>query len=182
MSSHGRTPSLKGRILVSAGVSRDVLAEGLKTAARILSSAGIAAEWTVCRTRERAARCNGAVRPDEVFVQILPMPRQTDGSLGSAITGREGRMGRYARVYWDGVRDTADFVSARRSAVLGHVLAHEIGHLLLGRDSHSDSGLMRGDWGPRVLRRMSDQPLLFDGRQRRRISRLAPTSLELCCN
>ena len=29
---------------------------------------------------------------------------------------------------------------------MAHVMAHEIGHLLLGRDSHGRSGLMSADW------------------------------------
>jgi hypothetical protein len=29
--------------------------------------------------------------------------------------------------------------------VLGHVVAHELGHLLLGRGTHSAAGLMRAD-------------------------------------
>src|SRR5689334_15085747 len=35
------------------------------------------------------------------------------------------------------------------SVVLGTVLAHEIGHLLLGRNSHSATGIMRARWQSR---------------------------------
>jgi hypothetical protein len=31
---------------------------------------------------------------------------------------------------------------------LGHVMAHEVGHLLLGAHSHSRTGLMSADWLP----------------------------------
>ena len=31
--------------------------------------------------------------------------------------------------------------------VLGIVMAHEIGHLLLGRGAHSSAGIMSGRWG-----------------------------------
>jgi hypothetical protein len=31
---------------------------------------------------------------------------------------------------------------------LGHAMAHEIGHLLIGVNSHSDQGLMRPEWNP----------------------------------
>jgi hypothetical protein len=37
---------------------------------------------------------------------------------------------------------------ASASAILGHVLAHEIGHVLLGTTKHSDSGLMKAWWTP----------------------------------
>ena len=32
------------------------------------------------------------------------------------------------------------------SAILGHAMAHELGHLLLGMNSHSPTGLMRAHW------------------------------------
>ena len=31
---------------------------------------------------------------------------------------------------------------------LGHVMAHEVGHLLLGGHSHAATGLMTPDWNP----------------------------------
>jgi hypothetical protein len=31
---------------------------------------------------------------------------------------------------------------------LGHVMAHEVGHLLLGTSSHTPTGLMIADWHP----------------------------------
>jgi len=36
--------------------------------------------------------------------------------------------------------------------ILGHVIAHEIGHVLLNLENHhSPAGIMRGEWNPRVL-------------------------------
>jgi hypothetical protein len=32
---------------------------------------------------------------------------------------------------------------------LGHIIAHEVGHLLIGANSHADEGLMRPNWNPR---------------------------------
>ena len=34
----------------------------------------------------------------------------------------------------------------RRAQVLAIAIAHEIGHLLLPPDAHSETGLMRADW------------------------------------
>jgi hypothetical protein len=36
--------------------------------------------------------------------------------------------------------------------ILGRVMAHEITHLLLGSESHSEIGLMRGQWSADDLR------------------------------
>ncbi len=35
--------------------------------------------------------------------------------------------------------------------ILGHAAAHEIGHLLLGSNSHSPQGLMRARWSRQDL-------------------------------
>jgi hypothetical protein len=44
------------------------------------------------------------------------------------------------------VKDAIRKNPRRAPAVLGHVLAHEIGHVLQGVARHSDSGLMKGRW------------------------------------
>src|SRR5258706_36926 len=34
-----------------------------------------------------------------------------------------------------------------KAQILGHAIAHEVGHLLLNQQVHSEHGIMRGDWG-----------------------------------
>jgi len=48
-----------------------------------------------------------------------------------------------------------------RAVVLGHALAHEVGHLLLGKDSHSPNGVMRALWTEKELLNASAARLLF---------------------
>jgi hypothetical protein len=49
-----------------------------------------------------------------------------------------------ANVYADRIRTLA--TGKEFEAILGRVLAHELGHLLLGRNAHSPAGLMRARW------------------------------------
>jgi hypothetical protein len=37
-------------------------------------------------------------------------------------------------------------MSTASYVILGHAIAHEIGHVLLGSSEHSSSGLMRAQW------------------------------------
>ena len=63
--------------------------------------------------------------------------RPDRATLGMAIPG--------ARLVWvfvGRVEFLAAWCSARPSDVLGHVIAHEIGHVLLGLGAHSSAGLM----------------------------------------
>jgi hypothetical protein len=57
--------------------------------------------------------------------------------------------------------------------MLGLVLAHEIGHLLLPYGSHSETGIMRGQWGVQKLPRVGLQALGFTPFQAQEIRRRA---------
>jgi hypothetical protein len=45
--------------------------------------------------------------------------------------------------------------------LLGHVLCHELAHLLAGMDAHSPEGLMKARWSLRDLQEMGRRPLRF---------------------
>jgi hypothetical protein len=51
---------------------------------------------------------------------------------------------------------------AGSGAFLGHVMAHEIAHVLEGTDHHSAEGVMKAQWGNADIRRMLSGPLPFD--------------------
>jgi hypothetical protein len=50
---------------------------------------------------------------------------------------------------------------AARAVVLGHLIAHEIGHLLLGPGRHSSTGIMSFPWSQSVLRQIARAHLSF---------------------
>ncbi len=58
---------------------------------------------------------------------------------------------------------------ADAAQILGHTIAHEIGHLLLNVQAHSASGIMRSDWNLLDLRDASYGYLVFTTRQARAI-------------
>ena len=47
------------------------------------------------------------------------------------------------------------------AALLVHVLAHEIAHVLTQATDHSDAGILKGRWSPTEIRAMSSAPLRF---------------------
>jgi hypothetical protein len=55
-------------------------------------------------------------------------------------------------VYADRVAALAGGTDADRVSLLGLVIAHEIGHLLMGTNRHSTPGLMRAAWSHREVR------------------------------
>lgn len=55
--------------------------------------------------------------------------------------------------------------------LLGHVMAHEIGHLLLKSSAHSSEGLMRADFRPADLKKAAQRQLKFSLSQSQAIRR-----------
>ena len=68
-----------------------------------------------------------------------------DGVLGYAAVASEG-MGRIAYAIYDRVRSTARQLARNDGDLLGYVMTHEIGHLLLPRGPQPESGVMKGRW------------------------------------
>jgi hypothetical protein len=101
-------------------------------------------------------------------------PPQTAGpssldAMGRAFLGKEGN-GYLADAYFQSVRELSDFHGADAAALLGVVIAHELGHLLLG-PGHSPNGVMRSAWGGRELRAVGQRWLKFNRDQRDKMQR-----------
>ena len=48
--------------------------------------------------------------------------------------------------FYERIEDTAMLLGLDSGLLLGHVIAHEMGHVLLPDDSHPQTGLMRAAW------------------------------------
>jgi hypothetical protein len=59
---------------------------------------------------------------------------------------RETNRGWLATLFSDRIDQAAARVGVEPGTLLGRVLAHEVGHLLLGTDYHGDAGVMLGEW------------------------------------
>ena len=86
--------------------------------------------------------------------------RFADGVLGVAAVASEG-MGRIAYAIYDRVTRTAAMAGINEGDLLGFVMAHEIGHLLLPHGSQPENGLMRGRWEIRDFQRTDVSTLEF---------------------
>jgi hypothetical protein len=72
-------------------------------------------------------------------------------------------------VYYESALGFAKYDQAEFEApiVLGCAIAHEIGHLLLGPNRHSVSGIMRARWDRRDIREELQGAMLFTPQQAR---------------
>src|SRR5262249_54227570 len=69
--------------------------------------------------------------------------------------------GTLATIYADRVAWLAGEAGADMPTLLGFAIAHEIGHLPLGTNAHSGTGLMRALWSRAQLRRNDTADWLF---------------------
>ena len=85
-----------------------------------------------------------------------------DFVFGEAFLGEDGR-GQYCDVFFDRLRQSQeDFDLA---LLLGAVSAHELGHLLLGSNSHSRTGIMEPRWKKESVGKIEKGMLQFTKEQ-----------------
>jgi hypothetical protein len=87
--------------------------------------------------------------------------RIPDGVLGFAAVPVEGGMGRIAYVIYDRIQRLAGEGRVNEVPLLGFVLAHETGHLLLGRGARSRAGLMKCQWDSRKIQEVDSVNMGF---------------------
>ena len=105
--------------------------------------------------------CDDSLKPSEVVVRVINAPAFNvtlhPGAYGVTYVVRETNRGWLATVFPDRIDQAASRVGVDRGTLLGLVMAHEVGHLLLGSRYHGDAGLMVAEWPDALLARKSEQ-------------------------
>jgi hypothetical protein len=170
--------SLTIRIHDYSRVPADSLSRATALVTRIYERIGVRTEWMgVARPAERAT--GPAETPPRAAAQmtiIILSPEMAarvhvaENVLGYAAVPEEG-MGSIAFAIYQRVRAAAGQIPAHEADLLGFVMAHEIGHLVLPRGLHADSGPMKNHWHVRDLQRVDLLALEFSAEQAREIRR-----------
>lgn len=143
------------RVYNYAQVPDSMLHEASRGAAAIFDRAGLTSQWRICSIRRSASdsedpMCEGIPGANEFSLRINKGP-QTDAGLhrSSAVLGYAvilERRGVLATVHSGRVLALASKSGVDAAALMSRVMAHEVGHLLLGTNEHTTRGLMRADW------------------------------------
>jgi hypothetical protein len=137
-------------------VPDDVLEASQHEVDRIFARAGFAVIWT-----DDAPRFTVKIVPN-----VLGYSRAASPVMGVASRTTSGAT---AQIFFRQVEDFARVHHVDLSTMLGHVIAHEVGHLLLPADLHSRSGLMRGEWDRTQMRDAIRGALTFTDGQAQKI-------------
>ena len=165
-------PTIRILVYNTAEAPRDILRGAEREATRIISQAGVSVNWFDCTAGHSDVGspnvCQEGWGPVNIGLRVLAKPtasRNLQGErFGFAISPG------LASAYYDyRARFISDEFGMGLPLILGCVIAHEIGHLLLGPDSHSTEGVMQAGWGQRQLRQALMRDLLFSPQQSRLI-------------
>ena len=142
------------RLYNTAGLAFQDVAAARQHAERLLHDTGMRVSFRYCgpATPEApsAAPCDAPLQPFELAVRILPAPAfhasLHPDAFGVTYIVKATNRGWLAAVFPDRIAAAAARAGVDGGALLGRVIAHEIGHLLLGVGYHGDTGLMRAEW------------------------------------
>lgn len=151
-STHGAELAWKGlavRVYDNASVPKGALRAALDVAAQTLRPADLEVSWVSCSVSS-GGRCTEPLARGELMVRLVRSvkgaPAAGDELLGTALVDPVTRTGVLATVFVDRVERLAQASDGDLGMLLGHAMAHEIGHLLTGRSAHALHGLMRPRW------------------------------------
>lgn len=163
-----------------AAVPTEVLALTEAEASRIYQQAGIEIQWLDCplapRDADQFPACQVQPGPTKLALRILSRSmaerlRQAEDSFGFALYPEDGSVATVANVFSYDAEQLANRRGMRHGVILGHLAAHELGHLIMGVGSHSSVGIMHVPWHLRELDSIAEGSLLFTSREGNRMRR-----------
>lgn len=167
-------PGITVRVYDYARVSPGEKKRAEEEASRVLRTAGVETVWVDCPTSPAEAQDYPACEPPlgamAVDLKILSQSmaaRVQSGreQLGFALPSTKAGSASAAWVFYHRVEYLAQSKDADQGQILGHAIAHEVGHLLLGPDRHSEKGIMRANWDRKTLQEAGRGQLLFTRQQ-----------------
>jgi hypothetical protein len=146
------------RVYQTAGLPFTLEQRALAEAKSVLRSARVDVRWRECTGLNPPAVCDAPLEPSELLLRVMrkATPRQDRlTTLGNAFVARRAGGGVLATVYFDQIASLAEVAGTDVAVLLGRVVAHELGHLMMQTSAHAPRGLMRPNWTLSEVRRNS---------------------------
>ena len=174
------------RVYDYTGVSEDVLRKTEDVTTGIFQKAGVELVWATCARNGKfsnMASCPDAMDWTYLNLNIVPHSMskglQLRAEAGGLASGGPEEFSRDAWVFFDRAKEEAAKHLLNLANVLGNLVAHELGHLLLGSSyPHASTGLMRGGWSREELIAANRGELGFSEPERERIQERVKARLQ----
>jgi hypothetical protein len=146
--------ALTVRVHQSVDLPAALHTRALAEAEAVLRAGLVSVRWEECSPVDAPPRCHVPLGPSELLLVVREGTRcpYASGTLGRAWVGGHAG-GVLATVYSDCVVWLARSARADVAVLLGRVIAHELGHLVMGTPGHARRGLMRPHWTADEVRR-----------------------------
>lgn len=167
------SPSVVVSVFNDSDISTEILKQAEKVSSQVFEESGIHIDWLNCSPADDApageVACRRAI-PQHLHLHIVRRSLNLrDPILGISYLASDGT-GFQADIFYEGIEKLRQETFVDPAIILGHVAAHEIGHLLLGSNSHSPRGIMRAHWNMEELARANLGLLLFTKSQSHRMT------------
>jgi hypothetical protein len=137
-----------------AAVPADTLERAQNDTTRVFELSGITLVWVDAETCQ--APCL------TVWIVMRPMgPKSRDSRVLGIAPGTKEVRGTNVWIFYPRIQAHSANLGMDASELLGHVMAHELGHLLLPYDAHSFAGVMRPAWDRAQVANALDGRLTF---------------------
>jgi len=165
----GHENTITIRIHNYANTNPSIVRHARETASDVLRHAGVNSVWLECPVGAHDspnASCEQPFSPLTFQVNLIPRPMSTrlhvlPGVLGLAAETGDNGFASTAFIFYDDAKSCAEKRREDFDELLGSIIAHELGHLLLGTNSHSSMGLMSNFWSSKQLLTVQQRGLHF---------------------
>lgn len=150
-----RPPHITVMLRNDAEAPPGMVAAAQRSVSEVYEAAGVDIAW-------------GGPRPAAMLALVSRERARAIGHRPEVIgfaTGNRGRRGKVAYIFLHRVKELSARYRLPESVILGAAIAHELGHLLLPHDSHSDVGVMRPILDHAEFRKADRGELLFTANQ-----------------
>lgn len=179
----GEPPTLTIRLYNYAEAPAVLLDDATEIGGQIFRRAGIDTVWVTCAASpDQPSHRSCDESPGKRIVHVNILNREMSAKLGTdpnafglAFTS-DIEFGQFATVFYHRIGELERRWA--RDAVMGHILAHEIGHLLLGFGGHTQHGIMSPSWTKAELTQAESGGLNFDKSRARHMRKQVLARLE----
>lgn len=156
-------PKVLVRLFEGNAVSSQTLLRAKDTATDILAAAGVRIRWANLRStpESRTGDCGTSGSVQTIDLRFSDPAPADYKPAALAAASPFAQSGVRITVFYDRVAKILPSQPRWSGQILGHVVAHEIGHVLLGNDSHTQRGLMKAGWSDDDFEMMGVKTLSF---------------------
>jgi hypothetical protein len=173
---HAAGPLMHVAICNVDGVRDSIVARAKVETTLVYSAAGVTIVWHDCylfpspTQQQREPWFVVRLRTGKPPLTVGPASLDV---MGKAYLAEEGG-GSLSDAYLEAIQAMSEQYQSDQSALLGLVMAHELGHLLLG-PGHTSEGVMQRTWGLKQMFALSKRWLKFSKEDAARIRRALET-------